>query len=69
MPAVRNGVLGRNPIPALICSTGTIKIPYSFKNYFAQNSIFYREYKFYLAFENSNCKDYITEKFFVNGLK
>ena len=26
------------------------------------------EYKFYLAFENSNCIDYITEKFFVNGL-
>ena len=26
-------------------------------------------YKFYLAFENSNCVDYITEKFYVNGLK
>lgn len=26
------------------------------------------DYKFYLAFENSNCKYYITEKFFVNGL-
>ena len=26
------------------------------------------KYKFYLAFENSNCEYYITEKFFVNGL-
>jgi len=25
-------------------------------------------YKYYLAFENSNCRDYITEKFYVNGL-
>lgn len=28
-----------------------------------------RDYKFYLAFENSNCDYYITEKFFWNGLK
>ena len=28
-----------------------------------------RDYKFYLAFENSNCVDYITEKFFINGLR
>lgn len=26
------------------------------------------EYKFYLAFENSNCADYITEKFWVSAL-
>ena len=28
-----------------------------------------KDYKFYLAFENCNCRDYITEKFFVNSLQ
>lgn len=27
-----------------------------------------KKYKFYFAFENSNCRDYITEKFFNNAL-
>lgn len=27
-----------------------------------------QDYKFYLAFENSNCRQYITEKFFDNAL-
>ena len=27
------------------------------------------DYKFYLSFENSNCIEYITEKFFLNGLR
>jgi len=27
------------------------------------------DYKFYLAFENANCRNYITEKFFVNALQ
>lgn len=28
-----------------------------------------RDYKFYLAFEDSNCADYVTDTFFVNGLQ
>ncbi|VDO70921.1 unnamed protein product [Heligmosomoides polygyrus] len=27
------------------------------------------KYKFYLAFENSNCRQYITEKFWINALR
>ncbi len=44
---------------------GTKKCPRSDDNCFR---LLDRKYKFYLAFENSNCVDYITEKFYVNGL-
>ncbi|KAK2720284.1 hypothetical protein QYM36_004234, partial [Artemia franciscana] len=44
---------------------GTKTCPRKNKDCFA---MLQKDYKFYLAFENSNCRDYITEKFFVNGL-
>lgn len=28
-----------------------------------------KDYKFYFAFENANCRDYITEKLFLNALR
>jgi glycoprotein 3-alpha-L-fucosyltransferase len=46
-------------------SCGPLKCPRSDKKCF---ELLDRDYKFYLAFENSNCRDYITEKFYVNGL-
>ena len=45
---------------------GTMKCPRSESG--NCNDLLRTKYKFYLAFENSNCEDYITEKFFVNGL-
>jgi glycoprotein 3-alpha-L-fucosyltransferase len=27
-----------------------------------------KDYYFYLSFENSNCRDYVTEKLYTNGL-
>lgn len=33
------------------------------------DNLLQKQYKFYLSFENSNCRDYITEKFFTNALE
>ncbi|GMT07031.1 hypothetical protein PENTCL1PPCAC_29205, partial [Pristionchus entomophagus] len=39
------------------------------KNSEAMRDLLQNDYKFYLAFENSNCNEYITEKFFENALR
>lgn len=45
---------------------GPLKCGRSNKNCF---EMLKSDYKFYLAFENSNCREYITEKFFKNALQ
>jgi hypothetical protein len=44
---------------------GTMKCPRSTENQCLE--MLDRDYKFYLAFENANCKGYITEKLLVTS--
>ncbi|WAR27717.1 FUCTA-like protein [Mya arenaria] len=48
-------------------SCGNLRCDKGFGNNCFEN--LQKEYKFYLSFENANCRDYITEKFFLNALR
>ena len=62
---LRKYVLVDNLTPNLECATATWNCPRFTDQCFKQLA---NNYKFFLAFENSNCPDYITEKFYLNAL-
>ena len=62
---LRKYVLVDNLTPNLECATATWNCPRFTDHCFKQLA---DNYKFFLAFENSNCADYITEKFYLNAL-
>ncbi|RZF48276.1 hypothetical protein LSTR_LSTR006243 [Laodelphax striatellus] len=47
---------------------GRLKCPQSYGDGDECFKLLDKDYKFYLSFENSNCREYITEKFLKNGL-
>ena len=62
---LRKYVLVDNLSSNLKCSTVTWKCPKFTDHCFKQLA---DNYKFFLAFENSNCQEYITEKLYLNAL-